>query len=56
VPFDTIAKVKTKIYDDKDIPVDQQQLFFCGELLHDDRTLSDCNIQMDSTIDLVIGD
>jgi len=56
-PSDTIADFKNKLCDAKDIPVDQQQLFFHGELLHDDRTLSDCNIVMDSTIELVvIGD
>ena len=55
-PSDTIADFKNKLRDAKDIPFDQQQLFFHGELLHDDRTLSDCNIQMHSIIDLVIGD
>jgi len=50
-PSDTIANVKKQISDDKDIAIDQQRLFFDGrELLHDDRTLSDCNIMRDSII------
>lgn len=56
-PTHTIADFKKNIRDDKGIPVDQQNLSFNGELLHDDCTLSECNIVMDSTIDLVvIGD
>jgi len=56
-PSDTIAYVKNKIHYKKVVPVDRQQLFFHGELLHDISIISECNIQMDSTIDLVvIGD
>jgi len=55
-PTDTIAKVKKQIRDDKDIPVDQQQLFFRGELLNDDLTLADCNIQMGSIVLLFVGE
>ena len=52
---DTIAYIKNKIQDDKDVPVDQQHFFFNGsELLHDDRTLSDYNILTDSIIYLVV--
>ena len=54
-PSDTIADIKKQIRDDKDIPVDQQHFFFGGgELLHDNRTLSDCNILTDSIIYLVV--
>jgi len=56
-PIDTIAEVKKQIYENKDITIDRQQLFFRGELLNDDLTLADCNIQNDSTILLfVFGD
>ena len=49
-PSDTIANVKKQISDDKGIAIDQQQLFFNGSELFDDRTLSDCNIVRDSII------
>jgi len=50
-PSDTIAYIKKQMHDDKGIALDQQQLFFNGsELLHDDCTLSDCNIMRDSII------
>lgn len=54
-PTFTIANVKKRIHHNKEVPVEQQQLFFQGELLNDDRTLSDCNIQMDSTILLFVS-
>jgi len=46
-PSDTIADLKKKIFDKRSIPVDRQQLFFRGDLLHDNDTISECNIQMD---------
>ena len=52
---DSVQNVKAKIQDKEGIPPDQQRLTFGGENLEEGQTMSDCNIQNGSLLELCDG-
>ena len=51
---DTVATLKTKLQEKEGIPADQLRLVFAGKSLDDNRTLSDYNMQNESTIFMLL--
>ena len=53
-PTDTILCVKAIIHNIDGIPSDQQKLIYNGNELEDCKTLAECNIQNESTLNLTL--
>lgn len=53
--LDTVIYIKEQIQEQKNIPIHQQNLFFCNKKLENHKKLGDYNIQVGSTVHLVVN-
>jgi ubiquitin len=53
-PSDTVQKLKTKFQSKEGVPPDHQKFIFAGNRLEDGRTLSEYNIQEESTLNVLL--
>lgn len=53
-PWDTLAKVKSRIEEQEGVPPAKQRLIFAGQQLKDEKTLSEYNVQQGSVMYLVL--